>query len=182
MGLSERHRFAGSEGPQNFLDACAELPYPWAQELAQGTPAGPCATVLGTDTWVDKPYEDGVLLVGDAAGFGDPILGQGLSAALRDARITRDLILDHASVSDHFAGYGDERAKRGECLRLISAVVSVLNAEDCTNRAARHQEFERLATDPNSLFLLLMLGAFTGPETVPEDAIDQSFLSKLRGK
>ena len=60
------------------------------------TPAGPCATYPGDDTWTDAPFADGVVLIGDAAGYNDPIIGQGLSIAMRDARIVRDLILDGA--------------------------------------------------------------------------------------
>ena len=47
----------------------------------------------GDDTWTDTPFAAGVVLVGDAAGHNDPIVGQGLSIALRDARMVRDLIL-----------------------------------------------------------------------------------------
>jgi flavin-dependent dehydrogenase len=36
------------------------------------------------------------VLIGDAAGHNDPIIGDGLPIALRDARIVRDLVLDGA--------------------------------------------------------------------------------------
>ena len=31
------------------------------------TPAGPCATYAGDDTWTAAPFADGVVLIGDAA-------------------------------------------------------------------------------------------------------------------
>jgi len=39
---------------------------------------------------VEHPYRDGVALVGDAAATTDPTYGQGLSFALRAARVLRD--------------------------------------------------------------------------------------------
>ena len=38
------------------------------------------------------PFVPGVVLIGDAAGHDDPIIGQGLSIAYRDVRIVRDLM------------------------------------------------------------------------------------------
>ena len=70
--------------------------YPWSDEVARATPAGPCATYPGDDTWTSQPYVDGAVLIGDAAGHNDPIIGQGLSIAMRDARTVRDLVLDGA--------------------------------------------------------------------------------------
>jgi flavin-dependent dehydrogenase len=63
----------------------------------------------GDDTWTDTPFVDGVVLIGDAAGYNDPIIGEGLSIALRDAKIVRDLVLDgarDAPRSSHTASSG----------------------------------------------------------------------------
>ncbi|GAC1541709.1 MAG: hypothetical protein NVS3B12_29420 [Acidimicrobiales bacterium] len=78
-----------------------------------------------------------MVLIGDAAGHNDPIVGQGLSIALRDARIVRDLILSGAHSPEDFASYGEERFARMERLRLMADVISVSQAEDADNRAAR---------------------------------------------
>ena len=83
-GLSGRHRFAGPEGTKRFLEACAVECYPWSAEVASGISAGPCATYPGDDTWTATPFAGRVVLVGDAAGHNDPIVGQGLSIALRE--------------------------------------------------------------------------------------------------
>ena len=64
--------------------------------MIAATPAGPCATYPGDDTWSAEPYADGAVLIGDAAGHNDPIIGQGLSISMRDARTVRDLVLDGA--------------------------------------------------------------------------------------
>ena len=119
-GLSGQHRFAGPEGTARFLEACAVSSYPWSEQVAAATPAGPCATYPGDDTWTPTPYVDGVVLIGDAAGHNDPIIGQGLSIAMRDARIVRDLVLDGARTADAFARYGAERMARMARLRLLA--------------------------------------------------------------
>jgi 2-polyprenyl-6-methoxyphenol hydroxylase-like FAD-dependent oxidoreductase len=76
-GLSGQHRFFGPEGTQRFLAACNMSCYPWGPSVAKAIPAGPCATYPGDDTWTDTPFTDGVVLIGDAAGHNDPIIGQG---------------------------------------------------------------------------------------------------------
>jgi 2-polyprenyl-6-methoxyphenol hydroxylase-like FAD-dependent oxidoreductase len=53
---------------------------------------GPLASFISADHWVENPYRDGVVLIGDAAGASDPIWGQGLSLTCRDARVLTDLL------------------------------------------------------------------------------------------
>ena len=66
---------------------------PLAGALADGTPLGPCATFTGEDHRVDLPFAEGVVLIGDAAGYNDPLIGQGLSLALRDTFILSEILL-----------------------------------------------------------------------------------------
>jgi 2-polyprenyl-6-methoxyphenol hydroxylase-like FAD-dependent oxidoreductase len=121
------------------------------------------------------------VLIGDAAGHNDPIVGQGLSIALRDARIVRDLILAGARRPPDFAPYGKERSGRMERLRLIADVISVSQAEDADNRLARRAYFgEKMATMDREVFPLL-LGAFAGPETVPQELVNPAILDRIRG-
>ncbi len=48
------------------------------------------------------------MLIGDAAGWNDPIIGQGLSIALRDARIIAEILRAAADWSlDAFAPYAE---------------------------------------------------------------------------
>ena len=145
-GLSGQHRFAGPEGTARFLEACAVRSFPWSEQVVAATPAGPCATYPGDDTWCAEPYVDGVVLIGDAAGHNDPIIGQGLSIAIRDARTVRDLVLDGARTADAFAGYGAERMARMERLRLVADIMAVTQVEDADNRDARRRYVnERMA-------------------------------------
>jgi 2-polyprenyl-6-methoxyphenol hydroxylase-like FAD-dependent oxidoreductase len=179
-GKSGQHRFAGREATQRFLDALPLKTFPWAEQLAAGTPAGPCATYPGDDTWTEHPYAEGVVLVGDAAGWNDPVIGEGLSISMRDARVVRDLILDGARSPDEFAPYGAERHERMRRLRLLADVVSVTFAEDADNRAARRAWVgERMATMDPELFPYFA-AILAGPETLPPELVDESILERIR--
>jgi menaquinone-9 beta-reductase len=179
-GLSGQHRFSGRQGTERFLAACAISCYPWSKQVAAGTPAGPVATYPGDDTWTAAPYTNGVLLIGDAAGHNDPIIGQGLSIALRDARIVRDLVLDGARTPEAFSPYGQERLTRMATLRFIADVLAVSQAEDADNRAARRAFVgDKMAAMDPEIFTVLV-GAFAGPETVPADLINPDLLERIR--
>jgi 2-polyprenyl-6-methoxyphenol hydroxylase-like FAD-dependent oxidoreductase len=179
-GLSGQHRFAGAEAAQRFLGAWKPACYPFSEVVAASTPAGPCATYPGDDTWTDQPFAEGIVLIGDAAGHNDPVVGQGLSIAMRDARIVRDLILDGARRPSDFGPYGAERSERMRRLRLIADIISVAYAEDADNRPARRAYFgQRMATMDPELFPLV-IGAFTGPETVPGELVDPAILDGIR--
>jgi 2-polyprenyl-6-methoxyphenol hydroxylase-like FAD-dependent oxidoreductase len=178
MGRSGQHRFSGRTGTEQFLAACNLSCYPWSEQVVAATPAGPCATYPGDDTWTDAPFADGVVLIGDAAGYNDPIIGQGLSLAMRDVRMVRDLVLDGARHAAAFAPYGEERSSRMERVRFIADVLAVAQAEDADNRSARRALLaEMVASDPE--ILPLMLGAFAGPETIT-GALDPEILARLR--
>jgi 2-polyprenyl-6-methoxyphenol hydroxylase-like FAD-dependent oxidoreductase len=179
-GVTGQHRFAGREGTRKFLDACALSCYPWSDKVTSATPAGPCATYPGDDTWTARPFTEGVVLIGDAAGYNDPVIGQGLSIALRDARMIRDLVLDGGRTPDAFATYGAERTERMRRLRFIADVVSASQAEDANNRPARRAFMgERMARmDPE--IMPLLMGAFVGPETFPDELINEGLLDRIR--
>jgi 2-polyprenyl-6-methoxyphenol hydroxylase-like FAD-dependent oxidoreductase len=179
-GLSGRHRFAGSDGTQRFLEACRLSSYPYGEQVASATPIGPIATYPGDDTWTDAPYVDGVVLIGDAAGYNDPIIGEGLSIAMRDARIVRDLVLDGARQATAFLPYGSERAARMERLRFVADLVSVTHSEDADNRRARRQLVAEKMNSMDAEVYPLIAGAFAGPDTIPQELLDPGLLERIR--
>jgi 2-polyprenyl-6-methoxyphenol hydroxylase-like FAD-dependent oxidoreductase len=179
-GLSGQHRFAGPDGTANFLAACAVSSYPWSEQVVEASPAGPCATYPGDDTWCAEPFVDGAVLIGDAAGHNDPIVGQGLSIAMRDARTVRDLVLDGARTADAFAAYGKERVARMARARLAADVTAVTQAEDADNRDARRGYVDdRMARMEAPVFPLLV-SLFAGPETVGDELLDPGLLDDIR--
>jgi 2-polyprenyl-6-methoxyphenol hydroxylase-like FAD-dependent oxidoreductase len=90
------------------------------------------------------------VLVGDAAGSNDPILGQGLSITLRDVRLVRDALLDTSDWSPAiFEPYAAERAERMRRLRLVASIVSVLQNEFGPEASERRRRVhERRMEDP----------------------------------
>jgi 2-polyprenyl-6-methoxyphenol hydroxylase-like FAD-dependent oxidoreductase len=179
-GLSGQHRFAGADGTARFLEACAVSSYPWSDRVVAATPAGPCATYPGTDTWCARPFVDGVVLIGDAAGHNDPIVGQGLSIAMRDARTVRDLVLEGARTADSFAAYGAERMDRMARLRFAADLIAATHAEDADNRTARRRYVsERMARMEAPIFPVIV-SMFAGPETVGDELLDPQLLADVR--
>ena len=120
------------------------------------------------------------MLIGDAAGYNDPIAAQGISITLRDARSVRDLILAGARQPSDFAAYGAERSERMKRLRLVADVLSVAKAEDAHNRSARRAYFDELMAAQDPQVSLLLRGAFAGPETIPTELVRASVLERLR--
>ncbi len=182
VGRSGQRRFAGPDGAVQLLAAWKPGCYPLSGLVAAGIPAGPCATYPGDDTWTDTPFADGVVLVGDAAGHNDPIIGQGLSIALRDARIVRDLILDGARQPADFASYGRERSERHrERLRLIADVVL---GHLRRGRRQPHGQADVLRREdgayPTPSVFPLVVGFMTGPETIPGQLVNPQILERIR--
>jgi 2-polyprenyl-6-methoxyphenol hydroxylase-like FAD-dependent oxidoreductase len=181
-GLSGRHRFSGPGRVDAFLAACHIPSYLWSAEVAGGRPSGPVKMYPGDDTWTPTPFAEGVVLIGDAAGYNDPIIGQGLSIALRDARIVCDLVLDGAAGPNAFSPYGQERMARMLRLRLIADVVAVAYAEDAVNRPARQAFLAGQIADGNPEIMGLLIGSFAGPEVVPDDLLGPDLLDRVRAQ
>jgi len=178
-------RFAGADGAQRFLESCVLRCLPETEAFRAAKPAGPCRSYANQDTWSDAPYAPGVVLIGDAAGYNDPIAGQGLSIALRDVRIVRDLLLASGLAAPDFRPYAEERRERMRRLRFSAALQSRLLAEfGEAERALREDVFARQQKDP--ALGMAAMSAFAGPEALPAEAFSQPaavavFGSELEG-
>lgn len=179
-GMAARARFSGPNRLDSFLAACEVAAFPWSAQVAKGTPVGPVRMYPGDDTWTPAPFAEGVVLIGDAAGHNDPIIAQGLSIALRDARTVRDLVLDGARRPDDFVPYGRERMARMSRLRFIADVVAVAYAEDADNRAARRSFLAGEILQGNPEIVGLLLGSFAGSELVPDELLRPELLDRIR--
>ena len=178
-GIEDKRRFAGADGQARFLDAFRLKSVPGSEYLAGGTPSGPCNSYGNEDTWIDEPYVPGVVLIGDAAGHNDPIIGQGLSISYRDVRIVRDLMLENRNwTPEIFRPYAEERRERMRRLRLTASVFSILGAEFGDRARARRLKVrdERMRNS----FPDLGPVAFVGPEVLPAELFDESMLDRLR--
>lgn len=178
--LALRTRYVGDSGGARFLADATAPGSPVAGALAHALPAGPCGVFPGTDSWTDRHYADGVVLIGDAAGHSDPGIGCGLSIALRDARIVRDLVLAGARRAGDFAPYGVERVERLRRLRLIAELVSAATVDAGAGRAVRRRRFAEAMATMDSGICQLVLGMFAGPETIAADLVDDVVLDHMR--
>ena len=179
-GLSGRHRFAGPEGTKRFLEACAVECYPWSAEVASGIPAGPCATYPGDDTWTATRLPTGSCSWATPRGTTTRSWVKGC----RSPCATRGSCAISCSMARErprrSRAYGAERMQRMERLRLIADIVAAAQAEDADNRQARRAfAGERLARlDPE--FFPLVIGLFTGPETIPDELVDHGWVERIR--
>jgi len=114
----ERPLFAGRNRTERFLEEFKLDSVPGSEHLWEAEPAGPCVTWPMHDAWARRPVTDGVVLIGDAAGYTNPLIGQGLSMALRDVRLVAETLLDGGREPDAFEGYVRERKERLRRLRF----------------------------------------------------------------
>lgn len=166
--VEDVHRFSGQGREQRFLDAFRVpcLPVPGA--LADATPIGPLAGFPMNDTWTDTVAVDGVVLVGDAAGWSDPIIGQGLAVTFRDVHLVTEVMTASRDWSPAaFGGYAEERKERMRRLRFASAGIYVLNDFGPEARERRGRLFERFLSDPGASPLTT---ALLGPWVLPEES------------
>jgi len=172
-------RYAGAGGPRAFLDAFHIASLPGSEHIANATPAGPCSAYPNEDAWTGEPCADGAVLVGDSAGWNDPIIGQGLSITYRDVRLVGEIMLACDDWSPAaFAPYGVERAERMRRLRFSAALQSAIENEFGEEaRARRRRVHERRRADPT--FILPALATMVGPDAVPALAFEETLRERL---
>jgi 2-polyprenyl-6-methoxyphenol hydroxylase-like FAD-dependent oxidoreductase len=137
--------------------------------------AGPLATFDGADSWVDHPYRDGVVLLGDAAATSDPTWGQGMSMALRGARVLRDALVatddwdaaGHTYATEHDRVYAIVHRADGWFAELFMEM-----GPEADERRAR--AFPLLAADP--------MRAVDVPSSGPESPCDEPTRRRFFGE
>jgi 2-polyprenyl-6-methoxyphenol hydroxylase-like FAD-dependent oxidoreductase len=179
--LEDRSRFSGEGGARRFLDAFRMKSSPNNEALAAGVPAGPLFSYFNNDSWTDQPFAAGVVLIGDAAGWNDPIIGLGLSITYRDVRIVADILKstpDWARVD--FTPYGEERRERMRRLRFAASMQATLDMEFGDFARRRRQLYhERAAVDPT--LRLHAIAVMAGPEIAPADVFTAAHRARVLG-
>jgi len=179
--LDQAKRFRGAGAARRFLDAFAVSCSPANRHLVEGRPAGPLFSYVNADSWTERPYAPGAVLVGDAAGWNDPILGLGLSITYRDVRIVSELLKDSAAWDTlSFEAYAEERAERMRRLRFTAKLQATLDMEfGEAARERRRNLFRRAAADPS-----LKAHAFAvmaGPEALPAEMFSDDHRARVLG-
>lgn len=171
----------GSHRTAQFLAAYAPRCVPDAADVfAATTPAGPCVSYKNNDGWTDSPVAPGAVLIGDAAGWSDPIIGQGLSVAMRDARTVAEVLCAGRGWSPAaFGGYTEERAERMRRLRITAAVETEMHSTFTAEGAVRRRAWiERAPADP--LLSRVELAEALGPENVAAECFGRENLARIR--
>jgi len=178
----DRTRLLGLEGPQNFLKSWQINCVPHAEAIVNSKPVSPCIAYPNFDAWVDHPVREGVVLIGDAAGRNDPIIGQGLSITHRDVRLIRDAMLGETNWSEGmFDEYVAERSERMARLRTIARISSIRDAAfGEAGQKLRHEIHERTLQKPE--LGAPLAGAFLGPENLPAEVYADAFTEQIIGQ
>jgi 2-polyprenyl-6-methoxyphenol hydroxylase-like FAD-dependent oxidoreductase len=167
-------RMQGEASFASFRDESVAIGVP-RDALAAARVAGPLATFEGADAWVAHPYRDGVALLGDAAATTDPTWGQGMSMALRGARVLRDALCatddwdaaGHAYASEHDRVYAIVHRADGWFEELFMEM-----GDEADARRAR--AFPLLAMDPTR--------AVDVPSSGPESPCDETARRRFFGE
>jgi 2-polyprenyl-6-methoxyphenol hydroxylase-like FAD-dependent oxidoreductase len=163
---------AGPERGRNLLDTFRASAMPFAETLSSASIAGPCAYVRGSDAWTDGPVVEGVVLIGDAAGWSDPLIGCGLSVAFRDVRMVSEVLLGGDDWSPGaFEEYVNERAERMRRLKISGHLSTEIRCTFTPAGRQRRAAF-RAELPSNPMTLHPFLSSATGPETAPAEAFD----------
>jgi 2-polyprenyl-6-methoxyphenol hydroxylase-like FAD-dependent oxidoreductase len=178
--LAQKGRFAGPERQAAFLDAWRFACIPGVEMFRDARPVGPCAFYPMNDSWTDDPCAPGVVLIGDAAGWNDPIIGQGLSIALRDVRMVADVVrAGPGRRVAAFAPYVRERRERMRRLRIAAMVQTDLAATFSPAGAARRRAYNAVwRTDP--VLSGSRIVPQLGPENVPAEAFAPATIERIR--
>ena len=174
---AQKNRFAGEGNERRVLEAFRLKNVPNSESIASATIAGPCHSIPNQSTWTENPVAPGLVLLGDAAGYNDPIIGQGLAISMRDIRVVSELMLAaEAWTPELFAPYTEERTERMRRLRVAARMDSVVHAEFGPEATARKI---RIMASPT---IAMARGAgMVGPEMLPPEAFsDEAFEQVLR--
>ena len=176
----EPQRFAGAQASERMIEQMTSLGcFPEGDWFATARAVSPVASYPMEDTWIDRPYTPGVVLIGDAAGWNDPIIGQGLSIAVRDVRLVAAALLGTTDWSPPtFEDYARERAERMRRLRATAEAVTRLRCDFTPRgREQRRAAFGRFAADPAAR--LPIAAGLVGPDALPAEAFTRQAADRM---
>jgi 2-polyprenyl-6-methoxyphenol hydroxylase-like FAD-dependent oxidoreductase len=178
--LDQRSRYHGPAGPRRFLDDFRNLScVPCHETLGRAIPIGPCATMGGEDTWTEVPFVEGIVLIGDAGGYNDPIIGQGLSLALRDVRLLSEILLEEPEWEpSRLERYGERRREGFRRMRIVAALRAELSTQFGPEAAARRAHFRDRVREDSNLGIVAVV-THLGPDRVPAWVFDEAIRASV---
>jgi len=129
--------------------------------------AGPFATFDGAARWVEHPYRDGVVLIGDTAGATDPTWGEGLARTLRDVRLLRDRLLSDDDWDRAASAFAEDHDAFFSCMLRLGGMRGELMFDVGPKADARRKRaFAAHKGDPGAVPDVLAYG----PEAPSDEA------------
>lgn len=175
VDIARQGDFTGPGRSETFRSQFANRSFPASTALAAAEMAGPCGGSPMTDSWtVNAPVVQGAVLIGDAAGWNDPIIGQGLSIALRDARSVAEVLLASEDWSpDAFSGYVEERTERMRRLAVSARIHTAMRCHfDEVWKQRRRRWADAILTDP--VVMAQAACCLAGPEAFEAEAFSDT--------
>jgi 2-polyprenyl-6-methoxyphenol hydroxylase-like FAD-dependent oxidoreductase len=180
FSISQRERFSGPDRVRQVLDSFRLACLPAGEAIAAATPAGPAKFYPWNDSWTDTPCAPGVVLVGDAAGWNDPIIGQGLAVALRDARTVADVVRAGDDWSPGaFDAYRTERAERMRRLRICAELTTAIACTFSEAGRQRRLAINQAVPDDPLVATAYVLPLFVGWEELPAEAFEPENIKRI---
>ena len=143
------YRLQGESMVSLFIRESAKGYAPMADYLADAKSIGPLASFDASDKWVEHPYRDGVVLVGDAAATSDPTYGQGLSFAMYAARVLRDELTDNSDWEAAGHRYAEQHQRNFHACHVVEGWFRTLFQDPLPEAAAlRTKTMPLIAEDP----------------------------------
>lgn len=176
-GYDSHRRFAGPERQQHLLEAFRLKCMPIGEKISRATPIGPFNSFPNEDHWTDNPFAEGIVLIGDAAGYNDPVGGQGLAIAFRDVRVLSTLMFDTHWSAQFLSLYANQRKEYMRRLRITCQLLAKLRIE--FGEAARLRRAAVLQKVFMQKQLSPMMALICGPETLSEQAFEQQTIDAL---
>jgi len=163
----ERKRLSGAKDVDSFLAGLKPL-LGDQDVFGEAEAIGPLATFDTEMRWIDDPQRDGLVLIGDAAGYTDPTWGQGLALGFRDARVLGEALNASDDWTEAVASYAAEHDRYFNAMVKSEAwTEEVLLTPGPEGEAVRNRAFAAWAEDPTRN----PTAAYNGPDfTADEEA------------
>ncbi len=143
------YRLQGESMLNLFIRECTRAYAPMGDYFADAKSIGPLASFDASDKWVEHPYRDGVVLVGDAAATSDPTYGQGLSFALHAARVLRDELTNNSDWEAAGHRYAEQHRRSFHACHVVEGWLRSLFQDPSPEAAAlRARALPLIAEDP----------------------------------
>lgn len=169
------YRLQGESMLSLFIRESAKGYPPIADYCADAKSIGPLASFDVSDNWVEHPYRDGVALVGDAAATTDPTYGQGLSFALRAARVLRDELTKSSDWEAAGRRYAEQHQRSFHACHTVEGWIRAIFQDPSPEAAAlRARALPQIAEDPTRVPDHI----FSGPDLPSNEQVRARFFGE----